>query len=395
MPEKISFKSLIHDISARSGFSQNISRVFVREMAAVIREGLLEDGVVHLTGLGIFRLREIAERTGRSPADGKPILIPAHRKVYFKPEKRLRELINKQFSHLKPLPVEDKSAGEGKEQDSFNRFLNDSFVDGAMESKIAASETGSSQKSAKAESLTEIKTEKETVYAPTLVQKPAERENAAKVAPPYVAEEEQTSRKGLYATILLILLLVFFYMNYWPQEENPASPRENAPLQAQKTTMEAAPEGSPETIAKPEVAKNKLAKEQGDNKNAVIKRAQRSHLTQRGESLWRLAKRYYDNGYLWPLLYEANHDKIKNPDFMIQGVTLTVPALQGSYDHPTAADREMLARGHLRAYKAYRVRNHREALNHLRVASVYDPELMDKYSTEIDRQDELVLSNVP
>lgn len=381
MAEKISFKSLIHDISARSGFSQNISRVFVREMAAVIREGLLEDGVVHLTGLGIFRLRDIAERRGRSPASGQEIIIPAHRKVYFKPEKRLRELINKQFKHLKPLSVPEKSVEKEKELDSFNRFLNDSFVDGAIEAKVE-----------KTENLTEIKKKKETVYAPTLVQKPEKKKSISPPPPSYLQEEEQTSRKGLYATILLILLLVFAYMNYWPLDENPVRQQDSPPLQAQQTSMEA-PSAPEKTVEKK--IKEKAVTKPPDKQAAPEKRALRSHLTRHGESLWRLARRYYDNGYLWPLLYEANHDKIKNPDFMIQGVTLTIPALQGTFEHPTPTDKEMLARGHLRAYKAYRTRNHKEALNHLRVASVYDPGLMEKYSAEIDRQDELLLSTVP
>ncbi len=395
MPDKISFKNLIHDISERSGFSQNISRVFVREMATVIREGLLEDGVVHLTGLGIFRLKEIAEREGRSPASGQPIVIPAHRKVYFKPEKRLRELINKQFSHLKPVPVEEKSTGKEKELDSFNRFLNDSFVDGAIETKIANRETDRAGKDVEKGKREELKNEKETVFAPTLVQKPVKNDGTGKKASLYMEEEEDTSRKGLYATILLILLLVFAYMNYWPLEDSNDSPQGKATLQTPTATITPTAESRPTVAPRAKKSENNAAREKTKKKKNGIKRAQRSHLTQHGESLWRLAKRYYDNGYLWPLLYEANHDKIKNPDFMVQGLTLTIPALQGSYAHPTAADKELLARGHLRAYKAYRVRNHKEALNHLRVASAYDPELIDKYSTEIDRQDELVLSNIP
>ena len=45
----------------------------------------------------------------------------------------------------------------------------------------------------------------------------------------------------------------------------------------------------------------------------------------RGDSLWRIAERFYGNGRLWARIYDANRDKITNPNFIHPGLELTIP----------------------------------------------------------------------
>ena len=44
-----------------------------------------------------------------------------------------------------------------------------------------------------------------------------------------------------------------------------------------------------------------------------------------GESLWVIAKKSYGKGHLWPRIWEANKDRLENPDFVPEGVTLVIP----------------------------------------------------------------------
>ena len=46
-----------------------------------------------------------------------------------------------------------------------------------------------------------------------------------------------------------------------------------------------------------------------------------------GELLWEIAKRadVYGDPFLWPLLYQANRDQIKDPRKIYAGQTLTIP----------------------------------------------------------------------
>ena len=45
-----------------------------------------------------------------------------------------------------------------------------------------------------------------------------------------------------------------------------------------------------------------------------------------GDSLSKIAKHFYGDGSKWHRIYEANRDKIKNPDLIHPGQELTIPA---------------------------------------------------------------------
>lgn len=49
------------------------------------------------------------------------------------------------------------------------------------------------------------------------------------------------------------------------------------------------------------------------------------HKVVRGDCLWNLAKRYYGKGSLYMKIFNANRDKIKNPDLIIDGWIITIP----------------------------------------------------------------------
>jgi len=79
-----------------------------------------------------------------------------------------------------------------------------------------------------------------------------------------------------------------------------------------------------------------LAVVTGDESSFATLPAQYRIRTWRGERdcLWNIAKNkaIYDNPYLWRKLYEANKDKLpdpNNPDWVEPGIILTIPSLRG------------------------------------------------------------------
>lgn len=44
-----------------------------------------------------------------------------------------------------------------------------------------------------------------------------------------------------------------------------------------------------------------------------------------GDTLWAVAKKYYGDGSKWPKIYEANKDKIKNPNLIYPKQKITIP----------------------------------------------------------------------
>ena len=51
----------------------------------------------------------------------------------------------------------------------------------------------------------------------------------------------------------------------------------------------------------------------------------RTYTVVRGDCLWNIAKKYYGNGSQYTKIYNANKDKIKNPNLIYPGQVLTIP----------------------------------------------------------------------
>ena len=52
----------------------------------------------------------------------------------------------------------------------------------------------------------------------------------------------------------------------------------------------------------------------------------RTYTVVAGDSLSKIAKREYGKASLWPRIFEANKDQIKNPDMIHPGQVLKIPA---------------------------------------------------------------------
>lgn len=50
-----------------------------------------------------------------------------------------------------------------------------------------------------------------------------------------------------------------------------------------------------------------------------------TYTVKKGDTLWSIAKRYYGNGAKYTLIYNANKDKIKNPNLIYVGQVFTIP----------------------------------------------------------------------
>jgi nucleoid-associated protein YgaU len=63
---------------------------------------------------------------------------------------------------------------------------------------------------------------------------------------------------------------------------------------------------------------------------AAAARADPVHVVRPGESLWRIAASVTGDPALWPLLYRANRDQIKDPSLLYPGQRLSIPDLDGT-----------------------------------------------------------------
>lgn len=56
----------------------------------------------------------------------------------------------------------------------------------------------------------------------------------------------------------------------------------------------------------------------------------KSYTVKSGDSLWKISEQMYGNGNDWRRIYEANKDRIQNPDVIQPGWVLTIPAQAGT-----------------------------------------------------------------
>ena len=64
-----------------------------KEFVAEIENSLKSDGEVKVTGLGVFQVKDRAQRNGRNPKTGETIVIPAGKKISFRFSSLLKKAV--------------------------------------------------------------------------------------------------------------------------------------------------------------------------------------------------------------------------------------------------------------------------------------------------------------
>ena len=86
---------LIDAIARETDTDKRQAKSFLEGFTRVVEAEIKGDGEIPLTGLGKFKVVKRNARTGRNPATGEPIQIPAKTVVKFTVAKALKDLIKK------------------------------------------------------------------------------------------------------------------------------------------------------------------------------------------------------------------------------------------------------------------------------------------------------------
>ena len=84
---------LIDAIAAEMGGDKKDAKNFLEGFTRIIENEMKKEGEVPLSGLGKFRVSKRQARTGRNPATGEAIQIPAKTVVKFTVAKALKDLV--------------------------------------------------------------------------------------------------------------------------------------------------------------------------------------------------------------------------------------------------------------------------------------------------------------
>lgn len=92
----VTLKQISVDIAEKYDLSKKLANEILGDtMVTLIVKNLKKGNRIRIAGLGILQVKKRAARTGRNPATGEAIQIPAKKKIAFRAAKELKDAIGK------------------------------------------------------------------------------------------------------------------------------------------------------------------------------------------------------------------------------------------------------------------------------------------------------------
>lgn len=116
MDAKLNQSDLISLLAKECNISVAKAETFTKNFFDIIIEGLEQDGIVKINGLGTFKVTDVASRGSVNVNTGEKIEIKGHRKLTFIPADTLKEQVNMPFAMFEPVEVDDTYQPDSAEE---------------------------------------------------------------------------------------------------------------------------------------------------------------------------------------------------------------------------------------------------------------------------------------
>lgn len=383
---KLSWTELRHALSVRAGVSEKEANLFLNALNTQLIEGLKQDKQVKINGLGMFRLQAVAPRKSVDVTTGREIIIEGYNKIAFVPEAGVKELVEKagvlgttaQALSLNDDPIQ-KLGAQADEIVGILGELGQSPDAASAEPEPAVEEPEpvvEEQEPVVEEPQPVVEEPEPVVEEPQpVVEEPQpvveEPQPVVEEPQPFVIPNVQVNvhvteepkepqpekpkkryhfvRDTLICVIILLLLLLigyFFFRNQiggWIEQWMQPQPQTEQVEPAVPTDSINAESEEPEATEEPAADTEALTDEQileefmqisadGDenwrdnpaNSYPQLITVENMH---EGSRLAWMAKRFYGAKIYWPYLYDANKDRISDPNNIDTGTPIRVPKL--------------------------------------------------------------------
>ncbi|MGI6231984.1 MAG: HU family DNA-binding protein [Prevotella sp.] len=104
---KASIKTLAQCLMQEYSLSKADAERFVQTMFEIVNNGLRNDKLVKVKGLGTFKVMSIASRRSIDVNTGEPIVIEGRDKISYIPDAQMRDLVNRPFAQFETVVVND------------------------------------------------------------------------------------------------------------------------------------------------------------------------------------------------------------------------------------------------------------------------------------------------
>ena len=286
--EKLTIQNIVDAFVAQTGASKKVAEGLGRAFFDVIIEGLKEDGVVKINGLGTFKLVNVAPRESVNVNNGERIVIEGYKKVTFAPIDSVADVSEVTAvvqKKVKKDAAKTKKPAEKKE--AKKTVVEDSGQFGGIDSLIATPESAKVVKKA----AEKVEKAAEKVTPAKQAEKPVETPKAATVKKEDGNKNNGKLVKALLciAAVAICILLAVKFCGGRSGESEEAAPVEEPVVEQPKDTV-------------PE---------------------QKTYVLQRGDFLAKISREVYGTADSVNAIIRLN--KITNPDSIEVGTVLLMP----------------------------------------------------------------------
>ena len=390
MNEKITLQDLVELLSEKNDMTKKNADAFLRCMFDLIEEALTNEKYLKIKGLGTFKLTEVDSRESMNVNTGERIEIQGHTKISFTPDTTMKELINKPFSHfetvilndgveLEDTPFDIEPKVEEMADEMVEKIIKEPQVEveSVVEDKVEVAEepvvspvvdepipveevsevVEEEPKEVEAAVVEELEVPEPVVIEEKPVEveekvEPIEEEISEEVSIPEEKVEEKpeivvpeaprsenkTTFKVLIGIIVVLLLIILFgvYWIFFRQEKVDTNWEYTAPVKetasvvqveeqqavkedtllVSEDTMVVQPVQEEQTMVLPEDVVYEIT---GTITTLTL---------EPGQTLVKLALKYYGSKNFWPYIVQHNPDVIKDADRVPKGATIKIPKLE-------------------------------------------------------------------
>lgn len=335
--EELTLQDLIDLLVKRHDMERADADAFVKLFFSLIEEGLAADRYVKIKGLGTFKLIDT--------------------RITFSPDSTMKDLVNKPFSHFETVVLNDKTHFDDipENESPISDAETDESVKDASDSTLE-NDSDESMSSEEVESVLEEVSD-QSVEEENPVSTKAKEEQSFVQSESEAVERRSVSSTSIpwcmVASILLVGVIAGGFM-VWsmfrtastvkmssvePKEaiaviEHDSVASDTLAVDSAMVSKEEAVENERRQDSAKVVAINSEREEEpkgglslSDAVTYAIVGTRATHQLQYGETLVKLARKYYGNKKLWPYIARYNKEALADVDNIPVGTTIRIPEL--------------------------------------------------------------------
>ena len=102
-------------LAEKAGISKRDAQAFLSAIIETIRDGVNNDKIVKIKGLGTFKVIDVDARESVNVNTGERVVIDGHQKLTFTPDSTMKDLVNKPFSQFETVVLNEGVAFDDEE----------------------------------------------------------------------------------------------------------------------------------------------------------------------------------------------------------------------------------------------------------------------------------------